>query len=603
MRNVHNEDYENTNHSLSNGRFEISKKTYVSDKLNAQVIDEMIKPNQVTIIDAPTGNGKSTAMKKIIMETAKRTNKPTLVLTNRISLREDLYKNLQDEVSGDFCTIMTYQKLLPTIAKLEYIVEMEKARDERGINPYEDTYYTVAKKGIYGDVHYMNQYGLIVCDESHYFTQDSGFNEEVGDTIKLIMKLSTPVAMLSATHNMEILKDIAEKTQRPFGMIISGASKKENVVFDTFYQSDEILIQQIAQAYKKHQKVVIFNNDKEGNENLKAKIQSQIPNIKVGTLCSIYDETYSKLSSKEDWKSLYAGKPLHSDVLISTSVISNGVTIKDDKISTIYIRSIDPTEIVQASGRLRLLEMKKNKTLRVCIPAPTKSKVERMYKDATAKITLLENVGTTLGDKPYPALQKAKEIVRLLSPIINGNRTFAEVAQAAFYSGRYDTNYDVVYNTIVSAQAILSNTHAKPSKQIQQSLTGMLLSFVGTKLKVMKFLTIYLKRLHKKQNIAMEKVEQCYDRIQHVFANAPDMATVINTIHGLLGMGELGAKSQQYTATIGQRFVEWFALTISKAAMVCTKHHVGMFAHNVYIQDRIGYACYDTNENIAQFLE
>ncbi|MCI8465377.1 MAG: DEAD/DEAH box helicase family protein, partial [Lachnospiraceae bacterium] len=138
-------------------------KRYVADKIGKEYQEW---PNGYAyFIKAPTGSGKSrfvthNLLKYIIKQNIEKEHKRVLYLVNRVVLKKQLEKDLKEvenkifedfddkgDVIEDYITITTYQNI------------------ERGL-----------KKNFENIIHFLEKFSWVVYDECHYFYTDSTFN-------------------------------------------------------------------------------------------------------------------------------------------------------------------------------------------------------------------------------------------------------------------------------------------------------------------------------------------------------------------------------------------------------------------------------------------
>ena len=124
---------------------------------------------QPIIISAGTGVGKSHFIKNVLYKYAKERHGKILILIHRKNCVHQFQMEIETDYKTDVITIMTYQKL--ENSKLLYGIEYD-----------------------------LSQYMYVVCDEFHYFFNDSSFNNHTDISFNMIMKNAASINIfMSAT--------------------------------------------------------------------------------------------------------------------------------------------------------------------------------------------------------------------------------------------------------------------------------------------------------------------------------------------------------------------------------------------------------------------
>lgn len=351
---------------------------------------------QVIFLNAGLGTGKTTfALAKYCKWL--KSNKPTwkvLYLVNRISLRNSIKKKLQNMRLYNV-DLMSYQKMVDLI--------------------YDDN---------------MPQYDVIICDEYHYFMTDANFNHETDIAYSYILsKIDKVVIFASATyqdiesvvmddifclHENPILNDMRDKKQIELIGKPEHFRTAEHYYFDInygyinkiiWYRPDD-RFKILDELLARDEKTILFVNEIKTMEKIyehykdseiindinfvcsksqKGSFAKRICNKKV----EIQDDNEGIHLSKDKVYQLEDGSYCFDEkLLISTSVMDNGLDFKDSAIKNIMTEIFNPTSAVQSIGRRRITG---GETLDVyildydtdeCKSRYIMNKIEKNYRDA-----------------------------------------------------------------------------------------------------------------------------------------------------------------------------------------------------------------------------
>lgn len=355
--------------------------TYVSDAIGNDYMNW--KSGDDIIISFPTGAGKTYFVLNVLVPYAKELNKKIVMFCNRVALYEQINNAIVEE-DKEYIELLTYQSA-------EYRIH----------------------EAILGDVLYY------IFDEAHYIFQDSSFNEGTGEWYEHFFstsKLSFGICVyLSATPD-DIYMLLANRTKYSFHIddyleyygkltaLYNRKHKNDNYEYYKHYISEadyytdytgqtpysygdriyeniqshkselaKIYAQDICYDYltckyfseytelekriaESEDKWLIFVNKKSDGQSLCGKLNEQF----VGTQKkAVFISSQSKHSTGEDnieFTHITEEEKFSCDVLISTSVLDNGVNIKDKRLKNIVISVYDKTEFVQMLGRRRVEE-------------------------------------------------------------------------------------------------------------------------------------------------------------------------------------------------------------------------------------------------------
>lgn len=335
------------------------------------------------IISFPTGTGKTYFVLNVLVPYAKKLNKKIVMFCNRIALYEQI-NNTVDEDMKEYIELQTYQSTEYQIGNI-----------------------------ITEDVLYY------IFDEAHYIFQDSSFNEGTGEWYKHFFstsRLSFGICIyLSATPD-DIYMLLANRTKYHFniddyleyyGKLTALYNRKhENDKYeyykhyiseadyytdytgktpysygDWIYENIQSHKSELAKIYSQdvcydyltckyfsdyeeikkriaesEDKWLIFVSKKSDGKILLEELNRQFAGTQKK---AVFITSMSKHSTGEDnieFRHITEEEKFSCDVLISTSVLDNGVNIKDKQLKNIVISVYDKTEFVQMLGRRRVEE-------------------------------------------------------------------------------------------------------------------------------------------------------------------------------------------------------------------------------------------------------
>lgn len=321
-------------------------KKYVADRIPYKEYQKWLPGKKVVII-APTGMGKGTFVLDSFLEHCKEKGMKVLILCNRRLLRSQYYMDLaerfwrQSEID-ESVVIRTYQEMA------------EKLRDTKNVNRL------------------LEDYDVIVADEIHYFLQDADFNPY--GTYVLLQALVQAgyfktMLFLTATYSEvePVLKETFLKVKEklkgtlPYSTSFIEYDLTNEFVYDyteeadyshlrCFYVEDEgTLLDTIAKSSKKS---VIFIDDIKLAEKLKEELKNnwKIPEEEIFLLnASVMDEK----PGDEVIRSLAIAHRVKPKILITTSVLDNGVSIHDRDVGNIVLATESKISFLQMIGRIR----------------------------------------------------------------------------------------------------------------------------------------------------------------------------------------------------------------------------------------------------------
>lgn len=329
-------------------------KKYISDEI---CFDFMYWGRRKIILNAPTGAGKTTFILEQLLPYVQRTrgkslrpDKKLLILCNRKLLRKqyfydivmkfDCYQDMDNALQ-----LMTYQEL---------VVKMR-----RGERPEE----------------WFQDYAVICLDEVHYFYHDSDFNG--GGTYPLLLAimmagLGKEMVFMSATidcvlpfiRKMTLMCQNQKREEfRDRGIYSASILDKECIEFVTPVDYKEqvwdylkcicmpdrkSLCKRIAESDGKS---IFFIDDKKMADEFFKDLEAY--GVRSNEICRLNADNLDTDENNPVVKSLVMANRLIPKILLTTSVLDNGVSIKDPDVKNLIILTESKVSFLQMLGRIR----------------------------------------------------------------------------------------------------------------------------------------------------------------------------------------------------------------------------------------------------------
>lgn len=301
------------------------KHLYLSDL----ILDKYKTWNKEFIVfDGGTGSGKSYFCIHVLGKYAKEQNKKVFYLCNRRKLRKQIYNEVKRLGLQNTIYVMSYQLLQENIQKgCKY--------------PFFD---------------------YIIADECHYFTTDAKFNEYTDVSYNYLMNQKESVVIwISATAKVFFrwLEDKNRIKKRNIFRIDKDYSYVKKLYF---YQKEELtsIIDDILEN-ELESKMIVFCNSASRMYEMNKKYgdianyycSSSSSNKKMKEMCGIDEST-------KEVKDCIIEYPdgritFEKRILFTTTVLDNGVNLKDEKIKHIFSEIFDTESLIQSLGRKRSL--------------------------------------------------------------------------------------------------------------------------------------------------------------------------------------------------------------------------------------------------------
>lgn len=296
---------------------------YISDYF----MDEFTKWNEDSyiFINTGTGTGKTTFIEKL----SQLRQFYILVLTNRTANRKQIVNHLKKGCSNLnqlYVKVISYQ-------------ELEK---DMGMTSEE-----------------LDRYDYIVCDESHYFLEDSEFNSNTNISLMKIMGTRRAIKIFMSATNQYIQKIIIKRLQRRYNndfMVVQkifiytmngNSTRIRNII--SFESLERDLLHEIINSKEKW---LIFVKSKEQGKDIMKKLAKY---LNSDEMIFMYRDALELKTIKEvqTFDILINEETFYQKVMITTSLLDNGVNIRSLELKNVVCFDDDPVEIVQMIGRKR----------------------------------------------------------------------------------------------------------------------------------------------------------------------------------------------------------------------------------------------------------
>lgn len=370
------------------------KYKYVSDVLTKEIW-QFWKPGERVFISAGTGRGKNTFIKKELLTHCG--NQKVVIFENRQSLMQQQIIDIISEIDPE---VLKYND----ISKENMVV----------FGPYKNimiiSYQCAALKCMLQDSGFLNfcsQTRYLVFDEAHYILDDSLYNKGISFFVQAFLGNSFPNATkIFTSGTMEEIYEYVQRMNRfpkePIDIIEEkelldekGSDDAHNLtriiqhspacnsvlslptdysyIQPYKYKKMEDICSQIAQIPIDEKWLIFVKSIQEGAE-LKSRLQS----VCGDSVCFLSAKNKNDDENREIYNQLTHECKFECRVLIATTVIYNGINVKDDAVKHIVVPFASMSVVKQLMGRKRVIE---NETVNVYFPDVTYGDVKKRYRN------------------------------------------------------------------------------------------------------------------------------------------------------------------------------------------------------------------------------
>lgn len=316
-------------------------------------------PHTPVFICADTGTGKSTFIMKELYPYAKSKRGKILVVSNRTALNTQYKREMLHEEQSP--------------CEAYYTLEGLAAQDSfPGLDVQFCSYQALS--GLMDRCRDNNPFLFVVFDEAHYFCADALFSEGVYKTLKRIpdvFRKSVRIYMTATPWEVRnLIQEVEKVTEYDMATRLFaayyGAIAYPGCGVRRYHYYD---FPRPQRDYRLHflpaecrgdltdndalpeliknsgdDKWIIFVNSKNAGRVLYSRLKD---------FCDV-ELLDADRKGTEAWNSLAENKKFDAKVLITTSVIDNGIDIKDDRVKNIVLTTVNRVEFMQELGRKRL---------------------------------------------------------------------------------------------------------------------------------------------------------------------------------------------------------------------------------------------------------
>ena len=328
-------------------------------------------------ISAPTGSGKTHFILNIWLEYIASLNKKMLYLVNRSILKMQMEKEIMDiSPSISSCVdVKLYQNIEHGLKMCEYRTDENKQREQKK----ED-------EGLEHMKQKYSKYDCVVCDECHYFLTDSNYNTDTGlsfrwiqdcfaDKIRIFMSATIRDIKLyikgydesricngkvqkywfpdfKSVEKVDVIRERANEILRSKGSRFFEYREFEiprnydYIDAKIIYNTDTIA--EIINDEDKTEKWLIFVDKIDTGKDVGKKIKDKNNVVFVSSRNKQEDGVSDTVDEITYYKRMKSKR-----IIIATSVMDNGINIKDIKLRNIVLMADTETEFIQMLGRKR----------------------------------------------------------------------------------------------------------------------------------------------------------------------------------------------------------------------------------------------------------
>lgn len=329
-----------------------------------------MKGGSEIFISAPTGSGKTYFVLNIFLPYFYEQKKKILFLVNRRILKEQIETEIQRHVNfemKDNIRVQSYQEIensFRTIGK-------NKIRDIS-----ENIWDVEVELGM-KYLAYLQEFNCVVCDECHYFLADSNFNTNTIISFRVIMNyFKRKIKIFMSATCEDFFNYITEKKEKnkqelnktkiynllsnsiALGGISQGKIFQYSMDADYSYLDIDVLDSKasiIDLVKESSEKWLIFVDDINLGQKLRRDLMDNMKDdehlgSRIVMLTSSYEKNDESLTEVCE---VVENNKFTAKIIISTSVMDNGINIKDIELRNMIIIADNRVEFMQMLGRKR----------------------------------------------------------------------------------------------------------------------------------------------------------------------------------------------------------------------------------------------------------
>lgn len=295
------------------------KTKYLSEMFTKGDFASMSNDKMYAFYSVPD-SGKTTMIINILQPYLKESSKKALYLSPRKTINDQNKANFDDTVIHS----KTYQKLEHDIIN--------------GINFFKD-------------------YDFIICDECHYFVEDSAINNLTDESFNFINKSDAIVILMSGTPDyLEGIKDLWERPIVTLADIDKSNHNITKVCLSSATKEDETLLKkELDRLVRMKKRIIVYDSNIKELFDLSNEYKQKASElgIKISFICSSRNRDYFEFSDTENLEILMDTKRIDTDLLFITSALNTGISIDEDFEYLFIFGNPAKTDIFQLIARIR----------------------------------------------------------------------------------------------------------------------------------------------------------------------------------------------------------------------------------------------------------
>lgn len=186
----------------------------------------------------------------------------------------------------------------------------------------------------------LSYYDIICFDECHYFFKDSSFNYNTSMVLEYALAKTNQIKIFSSATPEPLFY-----TNIKFNYTYNIKHDYNGIKEVVFYSDIGTIWDKIIASKKK---TFCVMNDMKRAQSLYAQTKENI-----SLICSKSNSLF-RISDKEALDFIIKTEMLPNKIAIATTVLDNGVNLKDPKLTNVVIDVSDPITIIQSLGRKRI---------------------------------------------------------------------------------------------------------------------------------------------------------------------------------------------------------------------------------------------------------
>lgn len=290
-------------------------------------------PEKLIFILASTGRGKSHFIKNKLHDYALARGERILLILHRKNCHHQFKEELIDEHKTETITTVTYQTI------------EQRVMDEAGFD--------------------FSPYTYIVCDECHYFLEDSDFNPYTDMSFRAILEAKKITLMLSAT-GVDTKEYIASAYHLPcveYELLVEDMHIRHLNFFKDMESTPLRVAQRVIQS---GEKAIFFIQSAQKAWDLKR----QLGNDAIFN-CSQYNKSWARHVDPDVIASVLEAESFDVPIFITTACFDAGINIKDKTVKTILVDITNLASAIQCIGRRRIDHEDSNDRIDVYVHIPS----------------------------------------------------------------------------------------------------------------------------------------------------------------------------------------------------------------------------------------